>query len=215
MVLHAVTPRIGQLAGPAIPVLGLSVDHRRLRVRIQDGQLLLQLVRKPDIVGIQKGDVRAGCFSNPQVPRGAHPPVLAPRVVQVANPAGIHVDERAGDLRTSVVRAVVNEQQFPVRIRLSQHALDGYLEKRLGVQEDDDHRDERLARHAAFAPDQFPSHQLSHLPKVAPSTSDTKNRGSANGSLRARLTSGTLPHALAKPHSRTMRRVSPLEDPCG
>src|SRR5205823_13380684 len=109
------------------------VDHPRLRVRRQDGGLLFQLLRQPDIVGVDEGDVVAARAADAQVACRAHAAVLVAGVVQVAYPGGVQGGVAPGDRSAAVGRAIVDQQQLPVGVGLSEYAGDRLVEVALGV----------------------------------------------------------------------------------
>jgi hypothetical protein len=151
--------------GPAVPVDGGSVDHRRLRVSVEEGRLALQLLGQVDVVGVEEGDELAFGRLEAEVARGAHSPVLAARVLQQPDAVGILGDELASHIRAPVGRAVVHEQELPALEGLVGDALDGLGDELFRVEEDHDHRHSRTHRTS--------SHRDSDFSNVAGSASRT------------------------------------------
>src|SRR5689334_24269310 len=60
------------IARPTKPVLGRAIDHRGLRVGVENSDLLFELVRQPDVVGIEEGNELTARMAYTEVARGAH-----------------------------------------------------------------------------------------------------------------------------------------------
>src|SRR5262249_31751290 len=61
--------------GPARPVFCCAIHHRRRRQTLHYRHLLLELLRQPDIIGVEKGNVLTAASAYPEVARRAHPAV--------------------------------------------------------------------------------------------------------------------------------------------
>lgn len=109
-------------------------------MRAEDLDLMLELVGEPRVVGVEQSHILAPGVLEPQVAGGAHAAILMPRVLQVADALRLPFGVATGDVSAAVVGAVIHQQELPVRVRLSDHAPDGLIQKALTVQEDRDDR---------------------------------------------------------------------------
>jgi hypothetical protein len=125
-------------AGPAVPVLRESVDHRSVRMRIEDRDLLFKLSGKPNVIGVQERHTRAVGVTDAEVPRCAHPPVCVARVFEIPDLLRKSRGQVHGNRGALVGGAVIHEEQFPIRRCLSEGAGDRIPEEPRSVQEDDD-----------------------------------------------------------------------------
>jgi hypothetical protein len=75
-------------------------------------------MREPYIIRIQKSQVFTSSVPRSQVPGSAHPPVLVICMLQVAHFLWFFLYRREGDARAAVGRAVVDQQQLPIRVIL-------------------------------------------------------------------------------------------------
>ncbi|MEZ5864921.1 MAG: hypothetical protein R3D25_12985 [Geminicoccaceae bacterium] len=153
-----VAPR--RIGAPAVPVQGRPVDHAHLRVVVEQGHLMGEALRQVDVVGIEKGQIATPGGADAQVARGAHAAIRVVWMLEVTDTVGCGC--RCGPRRFAriVARAVVDQQQLPIRQRLRANAGDGLIEKgRARVQEDDDDADGRRGfSHGWTACCVFPCH---------------------------------------------------------
>lgn len=136
---------------PAVPVLSFAVHHVHRRVLAQQLDAARQAPRQVHVIGIEEGNQLPARCGDTEVARGAHAPVLVVRVLEITYPAGVVRRVSSGDPGARVRRAVVDEQQFPMAIRLREYARDGLVEKRFRVQEAHHHGHEFAAARPALA----------------------------------------------------------------
>ena len=117
-----------------MPRLGCAEDHGRLGKRAQGRHLLLELRREPDVVGVEEGDVAAGGVPDGQVARGAHAARGLARVGHDEDPVGVPLGVAGEHAGRSVFGAVVDDDEPPVAIVLSEDALDRLLDEALRVE---------------------------------------------------------------------------------
>ena len=79
---------------------------------VEDRHLVPQLVRQPHVVGIDERNQVPTRDGNPGIARGAHPAVRVLWMVDVADPVRMGFRVTAGDGRTGVRGAVVDENEF-------------------------------------------------------------------------------------------------------
>ena len=131
---HVVALTIGGIAGPAIPVEWRSVDSFGAGMCVEKRHLFVQLRRTPGVVGIEESDQRAAGPLDTQPPRHAHPTIDVPFMFCVANTIRPESRCRERHRGASVSRTVIDEDQLPVIVGLSEHARDRLFHEALGVQ---------------------------------------------------------------------------------
>jgi hypothetical protein len=99
---EAITLGVLRFPRPPVPVSGSAVHHAGFRLGLQDCDLILELVRQPDIIVIQKRDVLAFRFADAQVARRAHAEILVARMIDVSDSIGIFPDVTASNLGASI-----------------------------------------------------------------------------------------------------------------
>src|SRR5690606_5050333 len=113
---------------PVVPVFGRSVNHAYLGMRVERIYLLLELRREIHIISIKERDVFAPRMPDAHVAGGAGALVRSVRVLEVSDALRVLLSIALRDLLTSVRRAVVDEEQLPVRVRLNKDAFYRLLE---------------------------------------------------------------------------------------
>ena len=135
-------PRAGVL--PAPPVLGLSVDHIRVRMRQGERNTALEPFRQPDIVAIEKGHPLAASCADPEIARRTGTAVDVPWMLQIADARAVALSVALGDIRAAVARPVVDQQQLPIVKGLGVDAGHRFSKESLLVEEDNDDRGETV-----------------------------------------------------------------------
>ncbi len=126
------------LAPSAYQFIAGAATIADFRMRRQDGDLRVQLVREPDVVGVEERDELALGVRDPQVAGRAHAFVDVTLVLQIVNLPGEPLGVRPRDRRAAIRRSIVDEKELPVVESLRQDAVDRVREELVGVQEDDD-----------------------------------------------------------------------------
>jgi len=145
-VRHEIASHVLRLVRPAVPPLCRGVDQPRLGVRVERRDLHLELVRQPDVIRVEERDQLTARGGDCEVARRAVPAVLTAWVREQPDTTGVRAGEPPRGVGAGVRRAVVDEQQLPVLVRLRDHALDRLGEVRLAVLEGDDDGDARRGR---------------------------------------------------------------------
>jgi hypothetical protein len=65
--LQTIARAIRRISGPAIPPLTRPIGHGGLGLRLESGDLPVQLLGEPHVIGVQQGNVLAGCVADPEV----------------------------------------------------------------------------------------------------------------------------------------------------
>ncbi len=131
--------RLGRRQAGADELAHVAEDQLQLGPRCEGGELALDLVRLPEVVGIEKGDELAAGDSERRVARR---PDAGARL-------GNHLDFRAvagGNRGAAVARAVVDDNHLVAGASLGQHALDRLGEVGLTVADWDCRGDGRLSQ---------------------------------------------------------------------
>ena len=102
----------------AVVLLEIGEDGVDLGVFLEEGQLALQLVRLPLVVGVQERDEVAGGELHPGVPRGRHAGVRAYDVLQARILDGLQT------IRRIVGRPIVHHEDVEIGVGLSERARD-------------------------------------------------------------------------------------------
>src|SRR5258708_7770654 len=106
------------------PVLGyifrIAADYQVSRMPIQEYHLPGETPGKADIVGIEAGYINPSCSLQSYIQRLGNPFIL---LYQQADTA---ILEAADDVKGVIGRAIVHDQQFAIRKRLSQHGADRF-----------------------------------------------------------------------------------------
>ena len=109
-----------------------------------EGELAGELLRPPEVVGVDKGDVAAGGGADAGVARRRRAAVLGERDRPDPRIGG---GERPDERRRAVARGVVDEDELPVPEALRPDRGHGLGERRGGVPDRGDDRDRRRRRH--------------------------------------------------------------------
>src|SRR5690349_7229899 len=119
--------------GPTVPPLCRSKNHSCFGPVFQDMNLLLEFMWKPNIICIKKSDVFSFGIGDTQIARGAHPPILVGTMLEIVNVVWMLICITVCNRCAVVGRAIVHEEQFPMRISLCEDALDSFLDKPLFI----------------------------------------------------------------------------------
>ena len=119
---------------PRVPDQRPAVDHRDLRMRVEHADLLGELVRQPDVVGVEEADVRRPRASaTPRLRRGAHAVVAPVGMCEQRGSGrssrGVAVGDRLGSRRSSRRR----RRSVPSPRRSAIDARDRLVEELLAV----------------------------------------------------------------------------------
>jgi hypothetical protein len=135
------------VARPTGTVQGASVDHRYLGMVLEETPLLLQFMRKPNVISIQQGYVFAIGSLNTKVTRGAYSSIPMTLVLQIMYFFRPLFGVSQGNHCATVRRAIIHQQKLPLFKGLSEDALNSLFDKPLRVQESNDYRDCRPINH--------------------------------------------------------------------
>ena len=102
------------LAPSAYQFIAGAATIADFRMRRQDGDLRVQLVREPDVVGVEERDELALGVRDPQVAGRAHPLVDMTLVLQIDDLPGQPLGVRPRDRRAAIRRSIVDEKELPV-----------------------------------------------------------------------------------------------------
>jgi hypothetical protein len=114
----------------------VPVDEHDVRVGVEHRNFARELLGKPRIVRVEERDVLAARFADRSVPRAGAPAVV---LVEVAQPVSVRGQSFLG----VVGRAVVDDEQLDVRIRLREDALHRFADVGRAVVRRDRGRDAR------------------------------------------------------------------------
>src|SRR4029434_2049948 len=84
--------------------------ERGLSKLIQDFNLTLEFVRRPDVIGIKKRDVFAARVREAEIPGHTHPKVCVTRMLQVFDLSGPAFRVLLSHCRAAISRPVINQQ---------------------------------------------------------------------------------------------------------
>ncbi len=85
------------LRGSILEVDTASIKEADLRMGSQDGHLLIQFLRQPQIVGIEEGDELPTTLRDPKVPGAANPSILQIGMGQASDPVWMRLLKAARD----------------------------------------------------------------------------------------------------------------------
>lgn len=129
-----------------VELSAVSDDERRLWMTLQRLKLDLELPFRPQVVGIQERDELASGCGDTRVARRAG--------ASVGLDDALHAVDLAGDLRSRILRAVVDHEGLQLESpRLRQHAVQAFTEVRLGVVRGDHDADQRAIGRVALLED--------------------------------------------------------------
>jgi hypothetical protein len=96
--------------------------------------MALQLARLDEIVGIKELEILSAPLAYAEISRGRQAAVVLMQVVIAGVSTDIRLDDRLGIVR----RAVVDDDAFPARVRLTGQALQGFGKEMTVVEARDD-----------------------------------------------------------------------------
>ena len=138
----------GSVRIPADPVFRVAVHHDGIRMFVQQADLPRELVRQEDVVRIEECEQLAACLRDAEIARGALAAVGVFRVLEITDAVRPATRIVAGQGRTAIGRAVVDQQQFPLRIGLRHDAVDRFGQETDAVEKrHHDRHERRCGRH--------------------------------------------------------------------
>ena len=163
----------------AVGERAVAVDERQGRVGVERRHATLEKLRRPDVVGVEEGEILAR-----RIPRAVVAPGRGPAVGLLEQPDA--VAELFHDREGAVSRAVVNANDFEILERLRDDAVDGAGDSRGRIVRRNNYRN---ARHCGWDSDESPRDRL-HAKWQAAQRADTNGAGVTPAQGSAKPTEG-------------------------